>query len=60
MLCAANNNDYGTLIGAYLPGCGFEYVCGDANGDTDVNLLDILYLIDHIYGNPAGPPPICG
>ncbi|UCD16679.1 MAG: PQQ-binding-like beta-propeller repeat protein [Candidatus Zixiibacteriota bacterium] len=34
-----------------------DYVCGDATGDDDVNLLDILYLIDHLYGDPPGDPP---
>ncbi|UCD16511.1 MAG: DUF362 domain-containing protein [Candidatus Zixiibacteriota bacterium] len=34
-----------------------DYFCGDANGDGDVNLLDILYLIDHLYGDPPGPVP---
>jgi len=33
------------------------YVCGDADGDRTVNLLDILYLITYIYGNPPGNPP---
>lgn len=28
---------------------------GDANSDHDINLIDILYLIDHKYGNPPGP-----
>ena len=37
--------------------CYLSYVCGDANGDTDINLLDILYLIDYLYGTPAGDPP---
>lgn len=35
-----------------------EFVCGDANNDSLVNLLDILYLIDHIYGNPPGAEPV--
>jgi len=34
-----------------------DYVCGDANGDEVVNLLDIQYLIDYVYGDPQGPPP---
>ncbi len=34
-----------------------QFVCGDANNDEEVNLLDILYLIANIYGDPAGPPP---
>jgi len=39
------------------------YRCGDADGDGQINLLDILYLIDHLYGDPAGPasiPPEAG
>ncbi len=31
--------------------------CGDANGDDNINLLDILYLISYLYGNPPGNPP---
>ncbi|UCD18457.1 MAG: hypothetical protein JSV44_05985 [Candidatus Zixiibacteriota bacterium] len=33
------------------------FTCGDVNRDEDINLLDILYLIDYIYGNPIGPAP---
>jgi len=33
------------------------FVCGDADGDMLVNLLDVLYLIDHLYGSPQGPAP---
>ena len=32
-------------------------LCGDASGDCAVNLLDILYLIDYLYGTPMGPAP---
>lgn len=35
----------------------FYYQCGDVNGDLEVNLIDILYLIDYIYGTPVGPEP---
>ncbi|UCD17946.1 MAG: dockerin type I repeat-containing protein, partial [Candidatus Zixiibacteriota bacterium] len=49
---AAKNDDYKGYF-ARLAG----YACGDANGDGDVNLLDILYLIDFLYGNPTGPAP---
>ena len=33
------------------------YLCGDANDDEAINLLDILYLISYIYGTPQGPSP---
>jgi len=34
-----------------------DFACGDANGDEAVGLLDILFLIDFIYGDPPGLPP---
>ncbi|MBN2226211.1 MAG: PKD domain-containing protein [candidate division Zixibacteria bacterium] len=33
------------------------YMCGDANNDDAINLLDILHLISYIYGTPQGDPP---
>ncbi|MBN2227594.1 MAG: right-handed parallel beta-helix repeat-containing protein [candidate division Zixibacteria bacterium] len=40
--------------------CGNTCDCvpGDANNDTAFNLLDILYLISYLYGDPLGPEPI--
>jgi len=31
------------------------FVCGDANGDEIINILDITFLIDYLY--MGGPPP---
>ena len=31
--------------------------CGDASCDSYVNLLDVLYVIDYLYGVPTGPAP---
>jgi len=31
--------------------------CGDCNTDGSVNLLDALYLVDHLYSSPPGPAP---
>ncbi len=40
------------------PGLAYiHYVCGDANGDEAINLLDILFLIDYVYGDPPGVAP---
>jgi len=40
--------------------CGNTCDCvpGDANHDDAYNLLDILYLISYLYGDPHGPEPI--
>ncbi len=40
---------------AVIPGATFT--CGDVDDDGAINLIDILYLIDFIYGDPAGPQP---
>jgi streptogramin lyase len=32
-----------------------QFVCGDANGDDKVSLLDISYIINYLYR--SGPPP---
>lgn len=32
-----------------------DLLCGDANGDRNINILDIIYLIDYLYKH--GPPP---
>ncbi|UCD16702.1 MAG: immune inhibitor A [Candidatus Zixiibacteriota bacterium] len=32
-------------------------VCGDVTGDADINMLDILFIVDHLYSVPPGPAP---
>ncbi|UCD17499.1 MAG: DUF1028 domain-containing protein [Candidatus Zixiibacteriota bacterium] len=46
-----------TVEAAAKPGLKY-YRCGDANDDGGINLLDVLYLIDHLYGDPIGPAPV--
>ena len=36
----------------------FQFVCGDANGDETVNLLDITFLINYLYKGGPAPNPI--
>jgi hypothetical protein len=36
-----------------------EHVCGDANGDCVVNLLDGVYLINYVFKSGAAPDPLC-
>jgi len=36
----------------------FYFRCGDASGDGQINLLDILYVISSIYDDPPGPEPM--
>lgn len=42
---------------ATRPGRVSYYICGDPSLDGNVNLIDILYLIDYLYGVPPGPAP---
>ncbi len=46
------------VISLYYPTEEYQFVCGDANWDGNVNLLDILYLISYLYNNPPGDPPM--
>ena len=50
------------LVGLVAPGVTanekLDYVCGDVNADNNVDLLDILYMIDNLYGVPPGPEPV--
>jgi hypothetical protein len=55
ILSDANNDDVST--GCFFSGSVtvFNRPIGDANGDTFVNVLDILATIDHIFGNTPTP-----
>jgi hypothetical protein len=35
-----------------------DWVCGDANDDEDVNILDIVYLINYKYKGGPAPDPL--
>ena len=35
-----------------------SYVCGDADGSGDVNILDVSHIIAYLYKNGAAPVPI--
>lgn len=40
------------------PAASFAGVCGDVNGDTAVNLADVVYLINYVF--KGGLAPDCG
>ncbi len=54
--CAPANNDCAILIGALDIGCD-DYICGNANGDNDVNISDAVWIINYVFvsGNPPDP-----
>ena len=35
-----------------------DYICGDADGNDAVNLLDITFLINYLYKSGPAPDPI--
>jgi hypothetical protein len=35
-----------------------DYICGDANGDTKINLLDVSYVISNLYRSGPEPNPV--
>ena len=36
----------------------YGYICGDANGDGEINLLDVTFMINYIYKHTHAPIPI--
>ena len=55
--CAPANNDCGVLIGAMIAGCE-DFVCGDANGSSEVDIDDVVYLIFYIFAGGQPPDPM--
>lgn len=39
-----------------LPAISPAQICGDATGDTKVNIADVKYVVRYLYG--GGPPPV--
>ncbi|MEE9441437.1 MAG: DUF362 domain-containing protein [candidate division Zixibacteria bacterium] len=35
-----------------------DYICGDANGDFDVNVGDAVFIINHVFKGGPAPEPI--
>jgi hypothetical protein len=33
--------------------------CGDADGNSIINISDAVFLINHIFGGGAAPNPLC-
>jgi parallel beta-helix repeat protein len=54
--CAPSGNSCGVLMGRYQPSCTINFVCGDMNGDNDVDISDIVYLLQYIF--TGGPAPV--
>lgn len=53
--CLPENNSCGVMIGAFGIGCYLTEICGDVNGNGNIEIIDITYLISHLY--KGGPPP---
>jgi hypothetical protein len=54
--CVPAHNSCRVLMGAFGIGC--DFICGDANSDSKLNLLDISYLINYLYRSGSAPNPI--
>jgi uncharacterized protein (TIGR02145 family) len=46
-----------SIVILFASTASFAGECGDVNGDDKLNLLDISYIINHLYR--GGPEPIC-
>ncbi|UCG61780.1 MAG: right-handed parallel beta-helix repeat-containing protein [Candidatus Zixiibacteriota bacterium] len=55
--CLPENNDCGTLMGAFGIGCDCCLISGDVDRSGHTNLLDADYLVGWLFR--GGPAPIC-
>ncbi|TFH64200.1 MAG: hypothetical protein E4G91_06565 [Candidatus Zixiibacteriota bacterium] len=46
---ASAHDRYATAIG---------YVCGDADGSTEIDIADVVYLISYIFSGGGAPSPL--
>jgi hypothetical protein len=57
ILALPASNSCGQQVGARAAGCE-PFVDGDANGDSDVNVGDVAFLINNIFKSGPAPDPI--
>ena len=52
--CCVGASEGGVDIGAFGVGC-WSYVCGDANADSTVDVVDVVYLINYLFDEGSAP-----
>jgi hypothetical protein len=52
-----NTASCGPLIGAFGIGCQNE-LCGDANSDGKVDIVDVIFLMHYIFAGGSAPDPL--
>jgi len=59
-MVTAEISETGTYAIFAEPGC-CQNIRGNANGDPDdkINISDVTYLLDYLFGIPSGPAPPC-
>jgi photosystem II stability/assembly factor-like uncharacterized protein len=50
---------FSTDYGVYRYNDILPFICGDANGDGEVNIGDAVYLISYIFKGGPPPDPVC-
>jgi len=48
----------GSAISVFMNKISKDYICGDANGDHEVNVGDAVFLINYIFKGGAAPDPL--
>ena len=55
--CCVGAGQGGVNIGTFGVGCP-GYICGDANGDGEINAVDVVYLINYLFIHGPSPDPL--
>ncbi len=54
--CCVGAGQGGVHIGAFGVGC--DYLCGDASGDRNVDVGDVIHLINYLFTDASPPDPL--
>jgi hypothetical protein len=54
----SGSGDLGQILDDAIDWLGGGYLCGDANADQSVDMLDILHLISYLYKGGPAPDPV--
>ncbi len=51
--------DYDVFVAKIAKCCNHDGIRGDADHSMALNVGDLSYLVDHLFGHPPGPAPPC-
>lgn len=55
---AGFSQSFGSQSQVYVTRVDYDYLCGDANGDSEISVTDAIYIIQYIFASGPAPQPL--